>query len=241
MTNIFRFYQSTVGKKVVVAVTGLLMALFLIGHMAGNLKAYAGVGADGIHKLDHYAYFLRTILSDVMGYGNFLWASRIGLLAALILHLVTIIQLQTRNSKARPVEYAKFKHQASSLAAKTMLIGGIFILFFIVFHLLHLTFGTVGDFGFVHGHVYANVYNSFKQPIFLVIYAIAMVIVGLHLFHGLWSMTQTLGLDSPDKNKMYKNLAKLLAFVIALGFISVPLGVATGILSEPPQKFLEEL
>jgi succinate dehydrogenase / fumarate reductase cytochrome b subunit len=207
--------------------------------MTGNLKAFAGVGADGAHKLDHYASFLRTVGSDMFGYSGVLWLARIGLLVALVLHVVTIAQLQLRNRAARPVEYTKVKYRSSSVAARSMFLGGIIILVFVVFHLAHLTFGVVTPNSFEHGHVYENVYMAFSNPVFVGVYLIAMVFIGLHLFHGLWSLCQTLGIDRPDRNASLRLIAKSLALVIALGFMAVPVAVYSGLLDSPPSTYLE--
>lgn len=240
MDRAVRFYQSTLGKKVVVAVTGIVLFAFLIGHMTGNLKAFAGSDAtSGIHKLDLYASFLRTVGSDMFGHGGILWIARIGLLVALILHVVTIAQLQVRNRAARPVEYSSYKYRTSSVAARSMFLGGIVILAFVFFHLAHLTFGVVTPDSFEHGHVYENVYNAFQNPVLLAVYLLAMVFVGLHLFHGLWSLCQTLGIDRPDRNATLRLVAKSLALVIALGFMAVPVAVYAGLLDTPPTTYLE--
>lgn len=236
MHKLLRFYQSTLGKKVVVAVTGLALALFLVGHMAGNLKALAGFGPDGVHKLDHYAHFLRTFGSEMFGHGGFLWIARIGLLLALVLHVVTIIQLQIRNRAARPIDYRGQQYLASTLAARTMLVGGLVLLAFIIFHILHLTLGMIVPEEFQEGQVYANVYMAFSKPVFVFVYAVAMLVIGLHLYHGLWSVFQTLGFDSPERNKSLRMLARTAALGIALGFILVPLVVVSGKLPEPSYK-----
>ena len=238
MKQMLSLYRSTLGKKMVVALTGVLLFGFVIGHMAGNLKTFAGVGEGGVHKLDHYAHFLRAMGAEMLGTGNLLWLFRIGLLGALILHVVTIFQLQARNRGARPVEYSAYSPKASSIASRSMLLGGIVILAFVVFHLAHLTLGVVSPTLFEHGHVYSNVYNAFKNPLYVGVYSVALIFLGLHMYHGLWSLTQTLGIDRPDRNAALRGGAKALAIVITLGFLAVPLGVFSGMTMEPPTEFL---
>ena len=228
-----KFYESTIGKKVVVAITGLMLYGFVLGHMAGNLKAFAGFAEDGAHKLDHYAVFLRVMGSDVAGYSNVLWAMRAGLLLALVLHIVTVIQLVKRNREARPIGYQKKKSVASTFASRVMSFSGIWLFIFIILHLLHLTFGKVFMDNFVHGQVYANIYESFQKPYILVIYLLAMAALALHLFHGVWSLFHTLGVNSPDRNDLFRTIAVLSAVVLFLGFISVPCSIYLGMLPEP--------
>lgn len=233
------FYESTPGKKTVVAVTGIILFGFIIGHMTGNLKTFAGVADDGIHKLDWYAHFLRTIGAEMLGYGGFLWAFRAVLLGALILHVLTVFQLQAKNRTARPVEYAAYSYKSSTIAARSMLLGGIVILGFIFFHIAHLTLGWIDPSLFTHGHVYENVFNAFKQPLYVGLYSVALIFLGLHLYHGLWSLTQTLGIDRPDRNHSLRMLARTIALLIALGFIAVPIGISAGLTIDPPANYLE--
>lgn len=239
MKKMLDFYGSTLGKKVVVALTGLILFSFVIGHMAGNLKTFAGVSASGVHKLDIYAHFLRTFGSEMAGYAGVLWFLRIGLLGAFVLHVVTVAQLSIRNKAARGGEYKMQKYRASSVASRSMALGGIVIFVFVVFHLAHLTFGWVQPETFVHGHVFANVSAAFRNPAFVFVYCVALIFLGLHLFHGLWSLCQTLGIDRPDRNATLRMVAKVLAIVITIGFMAVPLGVFAGLTPEPPQQFLD--
>lgn len=227
------FYKSTIGKKIVVALTGLMLFGFVLSHMAGNFKALAGFAEDGGHKLDHYAVFLRNMGSDVMGHEGLLWALRLGLIGAFLLHVVTIIQLVKRNKEARPVGYKARKNFKSTLASRVMAFSGAWLFIFVVLHLLHLTLGKVLISDFRHGQVYHNVYVSFQNPIVLVIYLLAMASLSMHVFHGVWSMFHTLGLNSPSKNNLFKSVAILSALILFLGFMSVPLSVYSGLLPEP--------
>jgi succinate dehydrogenase / fumarate reductase cytochrome b subunit len=233
MEKIIRFYRSTIGKKYIVAITGLALVFFIIGHVTGNFKTFAGYDAAGVHKLDSYAHFLREILYPVFGHGGFLWVARIGLLVMLVLHVVTVIQLQALNLKANPAKYKGSNYRASTIAARFMMLGGIFLLAFVVFHILHLTIGSVHP-KFEDGKVYANVYYAFQNPIVVGFYTLTMVFLGLHLYHGLWSVFQTLGVDNPDLNKTLTIGARFLAIFIVIGFLTVPFAVFGGFLA-PPQ------
>lgn len=231
MSGFGHFYRSSIGKKVVVAITGILMALFVMGHVAGNLKTFGGVGSDGVHKLDHYAAFLRSFGSDVLGHGGFLWATRLGLLVVVVLHIATVTMLHVQNSRARPIGYAKHGHRKTP-AAYSMWWGGIILAAFIVYHILHLTLGVVHS-DFVEGQVYRNVYIAFRNPVVVAVYVVSMLALGLHLFHGFWSLFQTLGLDSPDRNRLLRVAARIFSVIIVLGFISVPVAVLLGMLPAP--------
>ena len=232
MRQIILFYQSSIGKKYVVAITGVMLFLFVVGHVTGNFKTFFGYGENGIHHLDEYAHFLRTILSKVFGEAGFLWLARIGLIFALILHVATVIQLQAMNRKARPIKYKGANYHYSSFAARSMMIGGIVILIFVILHILHLTVGTIHP-NFEEGKVYSNVYYAFSKPWVSGLYTLAMVFLGMHLYHGLWSLFQTLGLDTPDWNSTLLLVAKVLAVGIAVGFVVVPLSITFGFLPAP--------
>lgn len=238
MKRLLRFYASTIGKKVVIAVTGLVLFGFIIGHMIGNLKAFGGFDSEGIAKLDHYAVYLREMGADMLGHMTFLWMVRGGLLLALILHVVTVIQLQALNRRARPVEYHRQRFSASTAAARTMFYGGLIILLFVILHILHFTTGDIHFQNFQHGHVYANIYQAFSIWWITLAYIAAMVALGSHLYHGVWSMFQTVGLDGPDSNEFWRMTAKASSLIIVLGFISVPLAILFGILPEPGTNFI---
>ncbi len=230
MSKICSFYQSTIGKKFVVAVTGVALFLFVLGHMAGNLKAFMGVGPDGVHALDHYAEFLREIGADMLGQGTFLWLARGGLLLCLLLHVATIIQLRLRNRAAGGGKYAVPSKRGGSYSAYSMFLGGLIILVFIIFHLLHFTTGHLHFHGFEYGKVFQNVSNAFQHGGIVFIYLVGMLALGLHLYHGLWSLFQTLGLDNPDRNASLRGFAKGATVVIVIGFLSVPLSIFSGLL-----------
>ena len=237
MKQVFDLYKTTIGKKIVIALSGLILYGFVFSHMLGNLKAFAGFGANGVHKLDIYAVFLRVMGKNFLGYGTVLWIARGVLLVAVVAHVVTVIQLQILNKKSRPKDYKKYRYQASSWASRFMFYGGIILALFIIVHLLHITFGYyVKD--WVEGHVYANIYAAFKNPIAVSFYMVAMAALSFHLYHGVWSMFQTLGLVSPDRNSIFRVVAIFSAVIIALGFISVPLSIFFGLLPEPSLNFI---
>jgi succinate dehydrogenase / fumarate reductase, cytochrome b subunit len=235
MSRIQRFYSSLVGKKIIAAVTGTLLFLFLIGHMSGNLKAFMPVSPDKPPALDIYGHFLRIMGEPLVPHSFLLWIARLGLLASVVLHVVTVIQLSLVSKAARPIAYRSYTHRAASSAAKTMMYTGSAISLFIVLHLAHLTMGWLGFLGeFEHGKVYANVYHSFSQFPVAFVYVLFMAAVGYHLFHGVWSLFQTLGLDNPDRNKYLRLGAMVFAIVLFVGFSAVPLAFSFGWLPEPP-------
>jgi succinate dehydrogenase / fumarate reductase, cytochrome b subunit len=215
-------WHSSIGKKWVMAVTGLLMMAFLLLHMLGNLKIYFGP-----RDFDHYAAWLRTIGEPVLHGAWFLWISRAVLLVALVLHITAAAQLSRRDLKARPVKYAHGQRPQATFATHTMRYGGIVLGLFIVFHLLDLTAGVTNP-KFAEGHVYANVYTDFQHWYINLIYIVAMVMLGLHINHGFWSASQTLGLNRPSRDKALKATGSFLAVIISVGFIMVPVGVMTG-------------
>jgi len=213
------------------ASTGLVMLLFVVGHMAGNLKMFGGVAADGVYKIDHYAEFLQRIGQDVLGHGNFLWIARIVLLICLVLHFITALQLSRINARARPEGYRAQAYASANPASRSMLYGGLFILCFIIFHILHFTTGTVHFEGFVYGAVYKNVTQGFQVLPIAIFYVLAMASLALHLYHGTWSLFQTFGVDTPSWNGGLRAISKLTAVVLFFGFSSVPLAVLFGFLT----------
>jgi succinate dehydrogenase cytochrome b subunit len=214
-----RFWKSTNGKKVVMAVSGVVLFGFVVGHMAGNLQAF-----EGPEKLNSYSHFLHSI-------PEILYVVRAGLLAAVALHIWAATSLALKNNAARPVRYARKKNINSSYASRTMYWSGPILLAFIIFHLLHLTAGVIhpGD-GFIEGDVYHNVVTGFSVWYISAWYIFSMILLGLHLRHGVWSMTQSLGFDQPQYTPILKGIALGFAIVVTGGFIAVPLGVLTRII-----------
>lgn len=219
--RIAAFIASTVGKKMVMAVTGIVLVLFVIGHMIGNLQVFLGPEA-----LNHYAELLREL-----GHGGLIWVVRGGLLAAVLLHIWAATALTLGSWSARPQGYRRRQQWTeSTYASRTMRWGGPILLIFIVYHLLHFTTGTAhGD--FVVGDVYHNVISGFSIWWVSAFYVFAQLVLGLHLYHGVWSMLQTLGLSHPSYNRVRFGLSTLITAVVVVGNISIPVAVYTGVVS----------
>ncbi|MFE4670655.1 succinate dehydrogenase [Streptomyces sp. NPDC056716] len=218
-------WDSSVGKKTVMAVSGLVMLLYLIAHMIGNLKIFFGP-----EDINDYAHWLRTMGEPVLHYEWALWIVRIVLVVAVVAHAVCAYQLSRRDIKARPSKYVHSKPRAS-YATRTMRWGGIILALFIVWHILDLTTGTVHPGGYEHLKPYQNIIDTFSTWYGNVIYLVAMLALGLHIRHGFWSAAQTLGAGSRSRDRALKTVANVLAAVLTLGFIAVPVGVMTGLVS----------
>jgi len=220
------FWSTAIGKKVVMAITGVIMIGFLILHVLGNLKVFAGPD-----QMNAYAKFLRIVGEPELGYGDALWIVRIVLLTSVILHITAAVQLTRMSWAARPINYSDRRNVETTFAARTMRVGGAIILIFIVFHILHFTLGAVG---FAPGQfrelqVYQNVVAGFSVWPVAVFYIIAMAALCFHLDHGIWSMLQTLGWSTTHNAARLRLISRIVAVLIFLGFISVPLGVMTGL------------
>jgi succinate dehydrogenase / fumarate reductase, cytochrome b subunit len=217
------FYRSSIGKKIVVAVTGIIMYLFLIIHMLGNLQVFEGPGhAGGKARLDAYAELLRVE-------PGILWAFRLVLLAAVVLHTITILQLWSDNRAARGGKYLVTKRRAATVSSRTMIWGGLLIAAFIVFHILHFTTGTILSGNYEHGMVYANVVKSFQNPLVAGLYLVAMVVIFFHIKHGIVSGFQTLGTSHPRYLAFVEKAGPVLAFLITAGFALTPIFVLAGL------------
>ncbi len=212
------FAASSIGRKVVMAVTGLILFGFVLGHMVGNLQVYLGPEA-----LNHYGVFLRQLL-----HGAGLWIVRAVMLAAVSLHIWSATSLTLESRRARPVGYQETKWKESTYASRTMRWGGVILLLFVIYHLLHLTTGTVHP-SFIEGDVYHNFVAGFRSVPVSLFYIFAMVALGLHLRHGVWSMFQTLGVSHPRYIRMAHVGAWIFAVVIVVGNISFPIAVLAGI------------
>lgn len=210
-------WDSSVGKKVVMAVTGLIWVVYLITHMMANLLVFQGPG-----KINAYSAFLH-------GTGGALWAVRLLLIAALVLHVVAAVQLAARKQEARPVGYARgYQPQVSTIAARTIRWGGALILLFLVFHILHFTVGTAHS-SFVEGNPYHNVATGFRNIFVVLLYLVVMALVGFHLYHGVWSSGRSLGVSPPSPRPLRRTLALVLALLIWLGFSVIPIAVYAGV------------
>lgn len=223
MRKVLGLYHTSIGKKVLMATTGIVLAGFVLVHMIGNLKIY-----QGAVKYDAYAVGLREFGAPFLGHGQFLWIARIVLLACVGIHIVAAIQLTRMSWAARPVGYRKGNSLEFSYASRTMRWGGLIVGLFVVYHLLHLTTGTLHP-EFEHGAVYANVVAGFSVWWVSAIYVAAMIALGFHLYHGLWSMTQTLAIENPRVKRWRRPVSAAFALVVVVGNISIPVAVLTGV------------
>ncbi len=209
---------STIGKKVVMAATGVILFGFVVGHMAGNLQLYLGPTV-----MNEYAVFLRSVL-----HGGGLWLARAVLLAAVCLHVWAAISLTRLDLAARPVEYRQWTARESTYASRTMRWSGAFLAAFVVYHLLDLTFGTLNP-GFEEGNVYGNVVRSFRVVPVAGFYVVAMVLLGMHLKHGTLSMLRTLGLSHPRHQAIAAQALTVIVGLTIAANISFPLAVLFGV------------
>lgn len=208
--------QSTIGKKIVVALTGVVLYGFLIGHVAGNLLVFGGPAV--------YNHYAEAIKANPL----LLWGTRSVLLLSIFLHIIYTVQLTIRNRSSRPVSYSEYNPRQANFPSRVMIWSGLLVAVFIVYHLLHFTFGIVHpDF---LADVYQNVITGFQVTWVAVFYIVAMLALSFHLFHGIWSVFQTLGLNHPKYNAARKIFAALVTLVIIGGFISIPVAVMTGCL-----------
>ncbi len=217
------FYNSIVGKKVVMAVTGFILVLFIIFHMLANLLVYFPLEANRIRPLDAYSAHLHAL-------PLLLWSARVVLLVAVTLHIDAAWQLTVLNKfEARQERYVKWTPVASNYASRTMVWSGPIIFFYVIYHLLDSTFGVVNP-NFQPGHVYHNVIASFSHPAISIFYIIANVCLAFHLYHGVWSMCQSVGIAHPRYTPILKKASVVVAITIGAGFCSIPLSVVTGII-----------
>jgi succinate dehydrogenase / fumarate reductase cytochrome b subunit len=217
------FLRSTLGLKIVMALTGVILFGFVIGHMIGNLQVYLGREA-----FNHYAELLRAL-----GHGALLWVARAGMLLAVTLHVWSAWRLTLLNNAARPVGYRETERRESTYASRTMRWSGVILLLFIVYHLMHFTIGVHAVHPqFVHGDAYHNFVTGFQNPLVSAFYILAMLALGLHLYHGAWSFMQTLGLSHPRYNHLRYAFAGFITLVILAGNISFPVAVLTGLVRE---------
>jgi succinate dehydrogenase / fumarate reductase cytochrome b subunit len=218
MTRALTFYGSSIGKKVVMAITGLILVGFVIGHMLGNLQVFIGAT-----RMNEYAAMLKANAA-------LLWGVRLVLLVAVIAHIVAALQLTRMSQRSRPEGYHYKDVIQADYAARTMRWSGPIIAVFVVYHLLHFTTGTVHP-QFEAHDVYRNVIVGFRVWPVTLFYVIAMLALAFHLWHGIWSMFQTLGLINPKSDKMIHRIAAIATLALAVGFISVPMAVLAGLIS----------
>src|SRR2546422_1079279 len=221
MQRLANLFDSSVGKKVVMAVTGFILFGYVAGHVTGNLLVFLGP-----HAINGYGLFLHTFL-----HGTGIWIARAGLLGAVVLHVWAATSLTAENRAARPVGYRRRENRESTFASRTMILSGPVLAGFIVYHLAHFTTGSVHP-SFVPGDVYHNLVAGFRSRGAAAFYALAMLALGLHLYHGAWSMLQTLGASHPHWNLLRNRAARVATVLIVTGFLSVPAAVILGLLRE---------
>jgi succinate dehydrogenase cytochrome b subunit len=215
--------RSLIGKKALMAVTGVILFLFVVGHLLGNLKIF-----EGPAKFNAYAEGLRTVGAPFFGRGQLLWVARLVLLVAVLAHIWAALETARASWRARPVGYRRLQPTETTYAARTMRWGGVLILLYVIYHLLDLTFGRVNP-SFVPGDVYHNAVASFQRWPVVAVYVAAMVVLGLHVYHGTWSALQTLGLNRPPTDRWRRGAAAVIALLIAGLYTAIPVAVLAGI------------
>jgi succinate dehydrogenase / fumarate reductase, cytochrome b subunit len=216
MTKLVAFWRSTAGKKAVMGVTGLIMIGFLVLHMLGNLQAF-----QGREKLNAYGALLHGPLHEAV------LLFRVVLLGSLALHIVAAVQLTLVDRAARPLGYSRQVSQAATPASRTLRIGGVLLLVFIIFHLLHFTTGQAHP-AFIEGDVFHNLTTGLTSPVVAVFYLLSMAGVGLHVYHGAWSSFRSLGAVQPKSNPRHRPIARVVALLVWLGFSVIPVAVLLG-------------
>ena len=215
--------HSLSGKKIIMAITGLVLFAFVVGHLLGNLKVL-----EGPEKFNAYAEGLRTVGAPFFARGQLLWLARVILLLSVFAHLWAAILVTRASWQARPVGYRTIETPETTYAARTMRWGGVIILCYVIYHLLDLTFGRVNP-GFVAGDVYHNLVGSFRRWPVSALYAVSMIAVALHIYHGVWSALQTLGLNRHPTFGWRRDVALVIAIVIGGGYIAIPVAVLAGV------------
>ncbi|MCB0974654.1 MAG: succinate dehydrogenase cytochrome b subunit [Actinobacteria bacterium] len=222
--SVVGFYQTAIGKKYVMAISGIMLLGFVFFHMIGNLKIY--LGED---DFNHYAEFLRELLVPIVPRTVVLWLMRGGLVIAFVAHIHSAYTLTVINKKARPVGYQSPRdYQVADYAARTMRYTGIIVGLYLIYHLMQLTWG-VGGTEFERGDAYANVVHGLENVPIALVYIVANIALGIHIFHGAWSMFQSLGLNNPRFNSWRKYFAIAFSAIITIGNVSIPIAVMTGI------------
>jgi succinate dehydrogenase / fumarate reductase cytochrome b subunit len=217
MDRVIGFYGSTVGKKVLMAVTGIILFAYVVAHMLGNLQIYIGE-----EQINRYAELLHS--NEAL-----LWAARLVLLFCVGVHVVAAVQLWLRNRASRPVKYKVFRPPEVDYAARTMVWSGPIIAAFVVYHILHFTTGQVHP-DYQHVKPFHNVIVGFSQPGAAIFYIVANILLAVHLYHGVWSFFQTMGWDHPRFGPWRRWFAIAAAAIIGAANVSIPLAVLTGVL-----------
>ncbi len=230
-------YQTAVGKKWVMAATGLALLGFVLFHLFGNIKLYIGViehDGEPIYDVDLYAEGLRELATPIFPRTWLLWLLRFGLIGAFVLHIHAAVSLTRLNvSTNRPYE-SKRDWLAANFASRSMRYTGVIVLLYLIFHLADLTWGWIPGYDWERGEVQANVVNSMSNPVVAIVYIVANVMLAVHIFHGTYSMFQSLGINSPQYNYIRRHLARALAAIILIGNVSFPIAVLTNVIEYDP-------
>ena len=227
MSGLTRCLGSSVGRKGLMGITGILLSLFLVAHLAGNLLVYAGQDA-----VNHYAHALKAN-------AGLLWIMRGGLFLVFAAHILLAFRLSAENRAARPVPYAQQQYEAASLASRTMLLTGLLVLTYLVFHLLHFTIGVIAPEAWStrlpdgSQDVYTMIILGFQNPILSILYLISMALLYLHLSHGLKSFWQSLGWNHPVYRPIFERIGAGLAAILVIGFSSIPVTILLGVIQLP--------
>jgi succinate dehydrogenase / fumarate reductase, cytochrome b subunit len=217
-----RYFSSSTGQKFLMAVSGLILLGFVISHLLGNLQIFLGPEA-----LNKYSAYLK-------GVGGLLWVARMGLLIMVVIHIWTAVAITLQNRAARPAEYAQKEYIEASYASRTMHLSGFIVLAYLIYHLLHFTFGTVhpeyAHFMDAQGRydVYRMVVVSFQQPMISLVYIVANLLLGMHVSHGIYSAFQSLGFVSEGMRGKLKTVSFVTGYAIFLGYAAIPLSVLLG-------------
>ncbi len=222
---VMRMYRTSIGKKVIMAVTGAIGVLFVIGHIFGNLHVF-----EGSERFNEYGSFLRVVGAPIFGSSQLLWIIRAVLIASIVLHVICMVQLWQQSRAGRPIGYVARKDPRARISSLTMRIGGVIILVFLVLHLANLTWGWLHP-SFIHGDVYHNVVALFQLWPVTLFYLIAMIAIGFHLDHGTWSLFQTLGFRTSRNNTLLRRGATGLAILFVIASSTVPLAVLFRVVS----------
>jgi succinate dehydrogenase / fumarate reductase cytochrome b subunit len=230
-------YQTAVGKKWVMAVTGAMLLGFVLFHMFGNIKLYLGViehNGEPIYDIDLYAEGLRELLTPIFPRTWLLWLLRFGLIGAFVFHIHSAYSLTRMNAESNRAYESKRDWLAANFASRSMRYTGIIVLAYLIFHLADLTWGWLPHTDWERGEVQANVVNSLSNPLVALIYIVANVMLAVHIFHGVYSMFQSLGINNPNYNWLRRGLARGLALIILVGNVSFPIAVLAGVVEYDP-------
>lgn len=223
---LLEFYRSAIAKKWLMAISGIALMGFVFAHMVGNLKVYLGE-----EHLNDYAEWLRDFGEPVFPRTFLLWCLRVGLVAAFVIHIVAAAQLTRMNQRARPEKYQSPRdYVAANFASRTMRWTGVIVGLFVIFHLLDLTWGATDE-HWTRGEVYDNLVHSFERIPVAIVYILANLALGIHLYHGGWSLFQSLGWNNRTFNDWRRLFAIGFAAVVVVGNVSMPLLVVTGVVN----------